>query len=112
MRLFRAAMSCSSGGGGTQEAEGTVVVESLAERSNARKRTVARSIGRVGTIFGEGGGLLDHRRARKKVLNPCVRAPMSCPPGGGGTQEAEGTIVERLAGRSNARNRTVTQSIG
>ena len=37
-----------------------------------RKRTVARSVGRVSTKFGEGGGHLDRRRV-KEVRNPCMR---------------------------------------
>ena len=37
-----------------------------------RKRTVARSVGRVSTKFGEGGGYLDRPRVRE-VRNPCMR---------------------------------------
>ena len=70
-RLFRAPIWCPSGGGGTGEADGTVA-ESLVGRSSTRKRTVARSIGRVSTRFGEGGGKLDCRRARG-VLNHFAR---------------------------------------
>ena len=36
------------------------------------RRTWWRSIGKVRTRFGEGGGQLDRRRARR-VLNPCAR---------------------------------------
>ena len=59
-RLFRAPAWCTSGGGGTRETRGTVA-ESL-----------RRSIGWVRTRFGEGGGQLDRRRARR-VLNLCAR---------------------------------------
>ena len=64
-------MRYPSGGGGTQEAGGTVT-ESLVGSSSMRKRTVARAIGRVSTRFGEGGEQLDRRRARA-VLNSGAR---------------------------------------
>ena len=41
-----------------REAGGT---ESLVGRRSTRKRTVAPSIGRISTTFGEGGGKLDRR---------------------------------------------------
>ena len=41
-----------------------------------------------------------------------VQAPTWCPPGGGGTREAGGTVAERLVGRRSMRKRTVTRSIG
>ena len=71
VRLFRAPISCPSTGGGTRQAGGTVA-ESLVGHSTTRKRSVAPSIGR-GSIFGQGGGQLDPRRARC-VLDPCARA--------------------------------------
>ena len=74
VRLFRAPTSCPSGGGGTREAGGTVVAESLIGSRSTRKRTVTRSIGRVTARFGEGGGQLDRRQARV-VLNLCAREP-------------------------------------
>ena len=48
------------------------VAESLVGRRSTRERTVSRSIGRVSTRFGKGGGQLDRRRARG-TLNPCQR---------------------------------------
>ena len=71
VRLCRAPIWCSSGGNGTREAGGTVG-ESLVGCRSTRKRTVAHSIGRVRTRFGEGGGQLDRRRARG-MRNPCAR---------------------------------------
>ena len=56
-----------------QEAENTVA-ESLVRRCSMRKRTVARSIGRVSTRFGEGGEQLDRRRAREAQIR-CMRQP-------------------------------------
>ena len=70
-RLFRAPIWCPPGGGRFREA-GHCAAESLAGRSSTRKRTVARSIGRVSTIFCKDGGQLDRRQARG-VLNPCAR---------------------------------------
>ena len=52
--------------------EGGTIAESLVGRSRTRKRTVSRSIGRVSTGSGGGGGQLDRRRVRG-VLNPCAR---------------------------------------
>ena len=71
VRLVRVPFWCPWGGGGTREAGGTVA-ESLVGRRSTRKRTVARSIGRVSTRFGEDGGQL-HRRQVRGVLNPCAR---------------------------------------
>ena len=42
-----------------EEVELSTVVESIVGCRNTRKRTVAGSIGRVNTRFGEGGGQLD-----------------------------------------------------
>ena len=61
---------CPSRGGVSREVGGTAV--GSLPRSSRCKRTVARSIARVSTRFGERGGQLDHRRARG-VLNPCAR---------------------------------------
>ena len=61
-RHFRAPVWCRSGGGGTREA-GSTIAESLVALCR---------VGTVRTRFGEGGGQLDHRRARG-VLNPCAR---------------------------------------
>ena len=47
VRLFLAPIWCLSGGGDTRETEGGTVARSLVGRRNTRKRTVARSIGRV-----------------------------------------------------------------
>ena len=72
MRLCRAPIRCpSGGGGGTREARGTVA-DILVGRSSRSKLTMARSIGRVSTRFGEGGGKPGRLRARGE-LNPCER---------------------------------------
>ena len=63
MRLFRAPIWCPLGGGVTREARGTVL-KSLVERYSTRKRVAACTLEREGTIFCEGGGQLDRRRAR------------------------------------------------
>ena len=55
-----------------EEREGGTIAESLVGRSRTRKGAVARSIERVSTRSGEGGGQLDRRRVRG-VLNPCAR---------------------------------------
>ena len=55
-----------------RERQGGTVAGSLAGRISTHKRTVVRSIGRVRTRFGDGGGQLDRRRARG-VLSPCAR---------------------------------------
>ena len=60
-RLFRAPIWCSSGGVAARERQGAL-----------SRRAWSRSIGWVRTRFGEGGGQLDHRRARG-VLNPCAQ---------------------------------------
>ena len=73
MRFFRAPVWSFSRGRGMQEAENTVA-ESLVRRCSMRKRTVARSIGRVSTRFGEGGEQLDRRRAREAQIR-CMRQP-------------------------------------
>ena len=62
-RLFRALTWCPSEGGGTREAGSTVAGSLL---------VVALAIGCVCTRFGEGGGQIDCRRARR-VLNPCAQ---------------------------------------
>ena len=65
--------SCNQFGALREEGrEGGTIAESLVGRSRTRKRTVARSIGRVSTGSGGGGGQLDRRRVRG-VLNPCAR---------------------------------------
>ena len=71
MRVFRAPIWWPSGGGGTREAGGTVS-RILVGRSSTRKRIVARPIGVVCTVSGEGGGHLYRRRTRA-VLNHCAR---------------------------------------
>ena len=55
-----------------REREDTVA-ESLVDSSNTRKRTVARAIGRVSTIFGEDGGQPDRGRAREVLNEPLCR---------------------------------------
>ena len=62
---------CPSVGREAREAGGTAA-ESLIGRRSTRKRTMARSIGRVSTRFGEGGGQLDLRRTRR-VTGPGAR---------------------------------------
>ena len=69
--LFRAPIWCPSGGGGTCVARGTVV-ESLVRPCSTHKRVAARTVGYVSPIFSEGGGQLDHGRARE-VLDPSAR---------------------------------------
>ena len=73
MRFIRAPNWCPSGGGGTQEA-GSNVAESLVGHRSMRKCTVARSVRRVSTKFGESGEQLDRRRAQKKRIR-CMREP-------------------------------------
>ena len=56
---------------GTRE-ENETVTESLVGHRSTHELTVARSIGRVSTRVGEGGGQLDRGRARRG-MNPCAR---------------------------------------
>ena len=69
VHLFRASIRCTSGGGGTRKAENTVA-ESLVRRRRKHKPTVACSIGRVSTKFGEVGGYLGRRRAKGVFAEP------------------------------------------
>ena len=103
MRLLRAPILCPSGGGFNREAGGTLV-ESLVGGSSTRKRTVARSIGRVSNRFGEGGGRLDRRRARG-VLN-LVRRNQGREPGGFRGKSLSLTTVCFLLTKANKERRT------
>ena len=73
MRFSRAPIWSPSRVGGTQEAESTIA-ESLVGHRSMRKRSVAHSIGRVSTRYGEGEEQLDRRRAREARIR-CMRQP-------------------------------------
>ena len=80
MHLFRAPFLCPSGGinSGTRESDDTFA-EIMEERRSTRKgTTVKRSIGRISTRFGEGGGQLYRRRATG-ALGLCAREPQARP---------------------------------
>ena len=75
-----------------QETNDTTFAENRVGCSSTRKRTVARSIGRVSTSCGEGGGQLVCRRARGG-LNSCGREPQAGE--NGGVSEGKSDILQQ-----------------